>query len=279
MELFDLLISENEEIVLNAIQDLEFTNIDTKTNAYLLNIGYFHPSKKIKNLARKKLVEFQCEELILQIENNWAKDTLKEQKYIHKQLYENDLVDSSEYLTIAQATRRNYFLKNKKSRFLSLAYMRYDDDVENIFDCYQVQLENISKNLVKLRHITVANFNNQMKLDFENVVSILSKLPNLKFLQIAKSDLKKLPNNIAELKSLKRLIIERNPIESLGDFKSEKLERLEIKGTNISVIDFDNFPNLKELWVDDKNSKSKINFKNSRGNVTLTSGLFYSEYI
>ena len=279
MELFDLLISENEEIVLNAIQDLEFTNVDTKINAYLLNIGYFHPSKKIKNLARKKLVEFQCEELILQIENNWAKDTLKEQKYIHKQLYENDLVDSSEYLTIAQATRRNYFLKNKKSRFLSLAYMRYDDDVENIFDCYQVQLENISKNLVKLRHITVANFNNQMKLDFENVVSILSKLPNLKFLQIAKSDLKKLPNNIAELKSLKRLIIERNPIESLGDFKSEKLERLEIKGTNISVIDFDNFPNLKELWVDDKNSKSKINFKNSRGNVTLTSGLFYSEYI
>ena len=279
MELFDLLISENEEIVLNAIQDLEFTNIDTKTNAYLLNIGYFHPSKKIKNLARKKLVEFQCEELILQIENNWAKDTLKEQKYIHKQLYENNLVDSSEYLTIAQATRRNYFLKNKKSRFLSLAYMRYDDDVENIFDCYQVQIENISENLVKLRHITVANFNNQMKLDFENVVSILSKLPNLKFLQIAKSDLKKLPNNIAELKSLKRLIIERNPIESLGDFKSEKLERLEIKGTNITVIDFDNFPNLKELWVDDQNSKSKMNFKNTRGNVKLTSGLFYSEYI
>lgn len=279
MELFDNLINENEEIVINAIQDLEFTTVNTKINAYLLNIGYFHPNKKIKNLARKKLVEFQCEELILQIENNWAKDTLKEQKYIHKQLYENDLVDSSEYLTIAQATRRNYFLKNKKSRFLSLTHMYYGDDVENIFDCYQVQIENISENIIKLKHITVANFNNQMKLDFKNSVSILSKLPNLKFLGIVKSDLKKLPSNLNELKSLKTLIIQRNPIESLEDFKSEILEKLEIKNTNISTVDFDNFPNLKELWVDDQNSKSKMNLKNLRGNVKLTSGLFYSEFI
>ena len=46
MDLFGNLISKNEEIVLNGIRDLEFTNIDTKINAYLLNIGYFIQARK-----------------------------------------------------------------------------------------------------------------------------------------------------------------------------------------------------------------------------------------
>ncbi len=277
MDVFENLVNENIDVVLQTLDSLNFEKEDTIINAYLLNLGYFHPSIKVKNIARKKLTEFQCEKLIEQIENNWKKTDLKEQNYYRRELYENILVDSSEFLTIAQATRRHYFLKFKKTRFISLAHTRYGDDIENIFDCYQVPINRISENILKLKHITVANFNNQINLNFEDVIKVLSKLPNLQFLQIAKSNLEIIPQNLNQLSSLKRLIIEYNPINSLGNYKSEKLERLEIKGTKIKEIDFDNFPNLKELWVDGKSSKEQMNFKNIRNSIKLTSGLLYSE--
>lgn len=279
MNIFDNLISEKDEVVEQTLSEMQFITMNTSINAYLLNLSFFRKSVKIKNLAKKKLVEFGCESLIAQTESNWKNDTLKEQRYYQKKLYENSLIDSAEYLTIGQVTRKNYFQKYKKSRFMSLAYMRYDDDIENIFDCYQVQLTNISENLKKLKHITVANFHNQTKLDFEKVVEILATLPNIKFLQIANSNLQVLPENLIQLKSLNRLIVENNPLKTLGNYKSEKLEKLEIKNTQIDEIDLNNFPNLKELWIDDSNSVNRINIKNKKGTLKITSGKIYSEII
>ncbi|NRS87582.1 hypothetical protein HNQ02_000489 [Flavobacterium sp. 7E] len=279
MNIFKKLISEENILVEQTLNNLQFETVNTKINAYLLNLCFFHRDTKIRNVARKKIFEFGLNNLILQTEANWQKDTLKEQKYYQKELYENPLVDASEFITIGQVTRKNYFLKYKKSKFLALAHMRYDDDIENIFDCYQVPLEKLSDNLKILKHITVANFHGQTKLNFDEVVQILSTLPNIKFLQIAKSNLGKLPSNLDDLKSLKRLIIEYNPIDSLGNYKSELLERLEVKGTKINEIDLNNFPNLKELWVDDSNSKNRINIKNKNGTLKITSGAMYSEVI
>lgn len=279
MNIFEKVINEDDKIVEQALNELQLDEVDTKINAYLLNLCFFHRSVKVKNIARKKLLNFGLDNLINQAESNWQKDTLKDQKYYQKEIFDNPLVDASEFITIGQVTRKNYFLKYKKSKFLALAHMRYDDGIENIFDCYQVPIEKLSDNLKKLQHITVANFHNQTKLNFEEALEVLSFLPNIKFLQIAKSNLEKLPTNISKLKSLKRLIIEYNPIETLGNFKSEILERLEIKGTKINELDLNNFPNLKELWVDDSNSKNKINIKNKKGTLIITSGAMYSEVI
>jgi Leucine-rich repeat (LRR) protein len=277
--IFEIVIGDNDELTQKTISSLTKNEHNKSVNSYLINLAFFHRDSKVKKVAKDKLKEFGMTELLSQVKAHWKPSYLKGQEYYRKELYQNELTDSCEYLVVAQATRRNYFLKNAKPFLLSHIAMRYGDEVENIFDCYQVQIEKISRSILKLPHITVANFRGQHKLDFSTTIEILSLLPNLNFLQFADSSLNKIPGNISKIKNLRTLILEINPIDSLDNIKLPLVEKLDIRRTKIRFIDMEQFPNLKELWIDDKRTLDEINFKNKRGSVRATSGKSFSEII
>lgn len=278
-DIFEIVIGDNDELTQKTISELKNLDNSKSVNSYLINLAYFHRDSKVKKAAKDKLKEFGLEDLLLQVKTHWKPSYLKGQEYYRKELHENELTDSSEYLVVAQATRRNYFLKNPKPFLLSHIAMRYGDEVENIFDCYQVQIEKVSDNILKLPHITVANFRQQHKLDLDNTIEKLSLLPNLNFLQIADSSVNKIPDSISKITALRTLILEINPIDNLDNIKLPSLEKLDIRRTKIRFLDLDQFPKLMELWIDDKRTLDEINVKNKRGNVKATCGKSFSEII
>jgi hypothetical protein len=272
--LFDILIDQDNDIVSNSLNKINRDDINSHTLAYILNLSKFHYSLKIRNLAKKVLTNFAPPDLISKLERNWKNSFRTNQEYHSKELYEHPSISSSEYLVFSQAIRRNYFLVKPKKGMTKYISMRYGDEVENIFDCYQVHLENISENVTKLKHITVANFRRQPILDIDNTIQILAKLPNLRFLQIADSGLIELPSSIQKLSNLKTLIIEQNPISQFPmNIVFKKLEKLDIKSTSIVNINLEQFPNLKELWIDGEYKLNKMVFQNYSSNFIIKSGI------
>lgn len=278
-DIFEIVIGNNDELTRETISKLTKGENNKSVNSYLINVAYFHRDTTVKKIAKAKLKEFGLDGLLEQVKKNWKPSYLKGQEYYRKELYENELTDSSEYLVVAQATRRNYFFKNAKPFLLSHIAMRYGDEVENIFDCYQVQIENLSKNILKLPHITVANFRQQHKLDINNTIEILSSMPNIKFLQIADSSVNKLPETVSKIKNLRTLVLEVNPIDNLDNINLPVLEKLDIRRTKIRHLDLDQFPNLKELWIDDKRTLDEIKLLNKNGRAKATCGKSFGEVI
>lgn len=278
--IFDDLISEDDLLVQEAVNNLTETDINNYVLSYILNLSCFHRDSKVRKAAKKQLEKYAPADLLSQLKENWKDSYLKNQEYINKALYENPAIDSAEFLVFSQAIRRNYFLVKPKTGIIPYTYMRYGDEIENIFDCYQVQLEKISAKVCKLKHITVANFRNQSKLDINDTIEKLSILPNLKFLQIADSELKELPASIEKLVNLKTLIIEMNPIAEFPKAVIfSNIEKLDIKSTNIRTIDIKQFPSLKELWIDSKNRLDNITLQNITHDFMATSGKFFSQTI
>jgi hypothetical protein len=278
-KIFDILVSEDDNLVLNTVKELSHEDVNRQVLSYLLNLHYFHRKVKVRRAAESLLIQYAPPCLINQIRENWKLKYLRHQEYHHKELYEHPSIDSGEFLVFSQATRRNWFLVKPKKGMIPYASMRYGDEIENIFDCYQVQIEHLSKNILKLQHITVANFSQQYKLDFTECIEILKGLEKLRFLQIRDSNIVKLPDNLNQLSKLKTLVLDVNPIDTLDNYKSETLEKLDIRRTNIRKLDLSNFPNLKELWIDDKKMLYSMNIKNKKGTVKVTSGQYYQEII
>lgn len=279
--IFDALISDDDLLVQKSVTELTERDINNYVLSYILNLSYFHRDSKVRKVAKKQLEKYAPSDLLLQIKENWKDSYLKNQEYIHKALYENPAIDSAEFLVFSQAIRRNYFLVKPKTGMIAYASMRYGDEVENIFDCYQVQLEKISDKIGKLKHITVANFRRQPKLDISDTIEKLSMLPGLQFLQIANSDLNEIPNSIEKLANLKTLIIETNPISQIPkNIIFPCIEKLDIQRTNIRSIDISQFPRLRELWIDgEEKGLERMTFQNVNHDFVATSGKYFSETI
>ncbi|MDF7817317.1 hypothetical protein P1X15_06905 [Runella sp. MFBS21] len=278
--IFNTLISEDDLLVQQSVNALIESDINNYTLSYILNLSCFHRDSKVRKAAKKQLEKYAPSDLLSQVKENWKDSYLKDQEYIHKALYENPAIASAEFLVFSQAIRRNYFLVKPKTGMIPYASMRYGDEIENIFDCYQVQLETISDKIGRLKHITVANFRKQPKLDIIDTIEKLSMLPNLKFLQIADSGLTEIPDSIENLVNLKTLIIEMNPITQFPKaITFPNIEKLDIRGTNIRIIDIYQFPSLKELWLDGKNMLDTMTFQNVTHDFVATSGKFFSETI
>lgn len=278
--IFNALISEDDLLVQESVNDLTECDINNYVLSYILNLSCFHRDSKVRKAAKKQLEKYAPPDLLSQVKENWKDSYLKNQEYIHKALYENPAIDSAEFLIFSQVIRRNYFLVKPKTGMISYASMRYGDEIENIFDCYQVQLEKISDKIGKLKHITVVNFRKQPKLDVSDTIEKLSMLPNLKFLQIADSELTEIPDSIENLVNLKTLIIEMNPITQFPKaITFPNIEKLDIKGTNIRTIDINQFPSLKELWLDGKSRLDTMTFQNVTHDFVATSGKLFSETI
>ena len=274
------MISEYDLLVQETVTKLTETDINNYVLSYILNLSCFHRDSQVRKAAKKQLEKYAPSDLLLQVRENWKDSYLKSQEYLNKALYENPAIDSAEFLVFSQAIRRNYFLVKPKTGIIPYTSMRYGDEIENIFDCYQVQLAKISGKVGKLKHITVANFSKQPKLDINDTIEKLSQLPNLKFLQISNSELNELPASIEKLVNLKTLIIEMNPIAEVPkSIIFSNLEKLDIKSTNIKTIDIKQFPNLKELWIDSKNRLDSITFQNITHDFIATSGKFFSQTI
>lgn len=276
---FDL-TSEDDESVLESLNKLDTDDLNETVLAYILNLSYFHRDSKVKRTSKKIFTDLAPEDLVLQSKSNWKANYLKHQEYYHKGIYEHLSINPSEYLLFAQVTRKNFFLVKPKSGMTPYTSMRYGDEIENIFDCYQVQIEEIPERIEQLQHITVANFRKQPKLNIVDTIEKLSKLNNLKFLQIADSQLSTLPVELSKLNKLEQLIIEMNPLTEIpAKVTLPNLKKLDIKSTKIRSIDLNQFPNLEELWIDDERVLDEIELKNIGKSFKATSGKFFSKEI
>ena len=276
---FDL-TSENDEAVLNSLNELNTQDLNETVLAYLLNLSYFHRDSKVKRTSKKLFTSLAPDDLVEQSKSNWKANYLKHQEYYHKGIYEHPSIDSAEYLLFAQVIRKNFFQVKPKSGMAPYSSMRYGDEIENIFDCYQVQIEKIPSRIEHLQHITVANFRKQPKLKVVDTIEKLSKLNNLKFLQLADSELTELPIELSKLNKLEQLIIDMNPLTNIPpQIILPNLKKLDIKSTQIRSIDLSQFPNLDELWIDGEKVLKEMKFKNVNKPFIATSGKFFSKEI
>ncbi|MEY1637923.1 hypothetical protein [Tenuifilum osseticum] len=279
-EIFDLLISEDDSIVINCLNRLNESVINKPILSYILNLANFHRDSKIRKLAQNLFEKSAPTDLILKVKENWKSSYLKNQEYYRKELFEHSSIDLGEYLVFAQVIRKNYYLVKPKVGMISYAFMRYGDEIENIFDCYQVKIEKLPRKIVKLQHLSVVNFRQQDKLDLEDTIELLSQLKNLRFLQIGQSKLSTLPISLSKLERLEQLIIDVNPINSIDNkIVLPHLKKLDIKSTQIKQLDLSQFPALEELWIDDEKTLNSFHFKNVKKPFIATSGQYFKRTI
>lgn len=280
VEIFDLLSNEDKNIVVNTLENLYSEDINRQTLAYCLNLSRFHWDLKVRNRATTVLEKFAPEDLWIQFQSNWNKKHLKDQRYHPKNQFENPSIDLAEYLLFAQVTRKNFYSNRPKKGMVAYVSMRYNDEIENVLDYYQVQIEKIPAKIKRLQHIRVANFRGHKNLDLIDTIEKLAELKDFHFLQVSKCEVSQLPLNITKLKSLKTLIITENPIERLPDnMVFPNLEKLDIKSTKIRTVDLSMFPKLKKLWIDGKHMLKDMQFLNVKIPFEVTSGRFFSETI
>ncbi|PSL28229.1 leucine-rich repeat domain-containing protein [Chitinophaga ginsengisoli] len=271
--IFDMLISEDDSSVLATVNNLTEKDINNFVLAYILNLTYFHRDAKVRKAARKQFEKYAPADLLAQLNEHWKDKYLKSQDYFHKTLYEHPAIDPAEYIVFSQVIRRNYFLVKPKPGMIAYLSIPYGDEIENIYSDGQVETERVSDKISKLKHITVAMFSQQSKLDISDTIEKLSQLPNLQYLQIARSQLKELPASIAQLGRLKTLVIDHNPISEIPkDVIFPNVEKLNITRTNISTIDIHQFPALKELVVDGRKEFEALTFQNISHDFLVTNG-------
>lgn len=279
-EIFDFLISEDDAIVINCLNRLNESEINKPILSYILNLANFHRDSKIRKLAQNLFEKFAPADLILKVKVNWKASYLKNQEYYRKELFEHSSIDSGEYLVFSQVIRKNYYLIKPKVGMIPYASIRYGDEIENIFDCYQVKIEKLPRKIVKLQYLSVVNFRQQNKLDLEDTLGLLAQLKNLRFLQIGQSELSALPLSLSKLERLEQLIIDRNPISSINNkIVLPNLKKLDIISTQIRQLDLSQFPALEELWIDDEKTLNSFNFKNIKKPFIATSGKFFKRTI
>ncbi|MDA9004132.1 hypothetical protein N9J26_01445 [bacterium] len=270
---FERLSDKDESKVQALLESLDDDTVNKSVLSYILNLAHFHWSIKIRRRAMKLVEKYSSETLWSIFNSTWDKKNLTQQEYSNAKLLNCCDVDASEYLVFSQVTRKNYFEVKPKRGMVEYMSMRYRDEAENIFDCYNVGFKSVSERILKLQNLGSITFRNAPNIDWEDTIGKLSQLQNLHFLQIARCGLETVPDNLSALVALKTLILEEPAITSFPeDLLLPNLSCLDVKFSGVSVVDFKYFPAVTELWIDNEKSLERIDLKNLDHEVRVTNG-------
>lgn len=247
-KIFRNLVSTDNEVVKAQIESLNTYGVDNITLNYILMVMLFHHDRTVKNVARKVFKSQASESLQEHIKEKWESKFVREQTVNQNKLLEHEEINVGECLCIRQVLRKNYFDLNPPKTGYNLYLDGRGGNIQDVFDSCNIPLTEFPDTFELLQHVKYVKLYKEKFFDFPSVIGKICQLPELEVLRLEEMNIENFPLEIFNLKSLKRLSIDRTEIKTIPNKGIlPNLEVLQINNCSIDFLDLSMFPNIKQI--------------------------------